>query len=95
MANEKLQGRKYHNVLHTVPVNWDAMHALFNAFDEDGDDNIDKQQALDLLRVWGTPVDKHALDKEWPKYDSNWDGAVNWNQFKRIFEVLIEKKIVH
>lgn len=78
-----------------VTPNWDAMHALFKAFDEDGDDNLDKQQVLDLLRVWGTPIDLHTLSKEWPNFDSNWDGAITWDECKRIYKDLAAKGLIH
>ncbi|ELR13941.1 EF hand domain containing protein [Acanthamoeba castellanii str. Neff] len=94
-ANEKLMGGKYHSVVRFVPVNWDAMHALFNAFDSDNDGSLDKQEVLDLLRIWGTPLDKHLLDKEWPNWDNDFDGLLDWNQYKRLFQVLLEKHTLH
>jgi hypothetical protein len=52
-------------------------------------------QVLDLLRIWGTPLDKHLLDKEWPNWDNDFDGLLNWTQYKRLFEVLLEKHTLH
>mgnify|MGYP002380468842 CR=1 FL=1 len=112
-------GGKYRSVVRFVPVNWDAMHALFRAFDSDNDGSLDKQevravvrvvwcrarvvrltivttdQVLDLLRIWGTPLDKHLLDKEWPNWDNDFDGLLDWTQYKRLFEVLLEKHTLH
>jgi Ca2+-binding EF-hand superfamily protein len=76
-------------------VNWDAMRALFKAFDSDKDDSLDKQEVSDVLRVWGTPVEMHALEKEWPNYDNDFDGMIDYGQFKRLFEVLLEKRAIH
>jgi len=52
-------------------------------------------QVLDLLRIWGTPLDKHLLDKEWPNWDNDFDGLLDWTQYKRLFEVLLEKHTLH
>jgi hypothetical protein len=50
-ANEKLLGGKYRSVVRFVPVNWDAMHALFRAFDSDNDGSLDKQEVRAVVRV--------------------------------------------
>jgi hypothetical protein len=52
-------------------------------------------QVTDLLRVWGTPVDQHHLDKEWPNFDKDMDGFIDWVHMKRLFEVCEDKHIIH
>jgi hypothetical protein len=48
----------------------------------------------DLLRVWGTPVDQYLLDKEWPNWDKDFDSMIDWQHFKRLFEVLEVKHVI-
>jgi hypothetical protein len=46
-AKEHELTQKYHKLPRgTHPVNWDAMHALYKAFDQDNDDYLTKQEVF-------------------------------------------------
>jgi hypothetical protein len=45
--DHELTEKYYHSLPRgTHPVNWDAMHALFKAFDQDNDDRLSKQEVM-------------------------------------------------
>lgn len=66
------------------PLNEDALRALFNAFDDDGNGLLDKEEVLNVCKLWGgTEVAPEELDKEWSTIDTNGDGVIDFEEFKK------------
>ncbi len=77
-----------------VTLNEDALRALANVLDEDQDGYLTKDEVLDLLRLWGTPVSSYVLDKHWPNVDKDKDDYVDLPQLKKLFKVLVQNHAI-
>ena len=65
-------------------LNNDALQALFKAYDEDGNGKLDKGEVTKALRAWGGDVSASNVDGEWAKWDSNGDGFIDFEEFKKV-----------
>jgi len=66
-----------------IPDN-DSLRAMFSAFDVDGNGKLDKKEVTDALKTWGETVTTQELEDEWKQLDSDGDGFISFEEFKKL-----------
>ena len=55
---------------------------IFLTFDEDESNALDLKEMVDMFHKFGIIVDRNKLEEMYHVVDGNYDGALNFNEFK-------------